>query len=286
MKKGVSRIALQALEKGIELPVVVVPLGIHYSRHAFRSDLQLTTGDPVPIAHYRDLYLENPAKAVNQLTEELERHFEKVVLYVDQPERTVLLENCLGMADNDRGNQYRPEDFNRQKMICNQISSLDEQECRALEQKQSSYIAALAGYGVHDKSFAAKGLSTIPPLVLVLCFPLFAAGIMLNVWPYLLGRKVADKKVTRIDFYSSVLVAVTAISYMLWILAWLSVALIVNSAWMVLAFLSAPLLAWFALWWTDRYRDWMYQQQFEKLKRDEPMKITALMALRREILPG
>ncbi len=284
MKKGVSRIALQALEKGFDLPLVVVPLGIHYSRHAFRSDLQLTTGDPVPIAHYRDIYLQNPAKAVNQLTEELEGHFEKVVLYVDQPERTVLLENSLGMADNDRGNHFGPEDFKRQKMICDQISNLDENGCRALESKQSSYIAALAGYGVHDKSFASKGLFTIPPLVLVLCFPVFAAGIMLNVWPYLLGRKVADKKVTRIDFYSSVLVAVSAISYIIWLLAWLIASFLTGSTWMGLVFLSAPLLAWFSLWWTDRYRDWVYQQQFEKLQRDEPMKTRELMAMRQELL--
>jgi 1-acyl-sn-glycerol-3-phosphate acyltransferase len=284
MKKGVSRIALQTLENGFDLPIVVVPLGIHYSRHAFRSDLQLTTGDPVPIAHYRDVCRQNPARAVNQLTEELERHFERVVLYVDQPGRTVLLENCLGMADNDRGNHFGQEDFKKQKMICDQISSLDENECLAMESKQSSYIAALAGYGVHDKSFASKGLFTIPPLLLVLCFPLFAAGIMLNVWPYLLGRKVADKKVTRIDFYSSVLVAVSAISYIIWFLAWLSVSFMVSSVWMGLLFLSAPLLAWFSLWWTDRYRDWVYQQQFEKLKRDEPMKIRELIAMRQDLL--
>jgi glycerol-3-phosphate O-acyltransferase/dihydroxyacetone phosphate acyltransferase len=284
LKKGVSRIALQALEKGFEQPLVIVPIGIHYSRHAFRSDLQLTTGDPVPIGHYREVYLNNPAKAVNLLTEELEVHFEKVVLYIDQPQRTALLENCLGMADNERENYFRAADFQQQKRICAMVSSLDEDEFRLMEHKQSAYISALAVYGVHDKSFTEKGLSAIPPLLLVLCFPLFAAGIMLNVWPYLAGRKVADKKVTRIDFYTSVLVAVSAIVYMLWMLVWLAIAVMIKSAWMAIIFLSAPLLAWVALWWAERYRNWTYRQQYEKLQREEPSRVIALKAMRQELI--
>jgi glycerol-3-phosphate O-acyltransferase/dihydroxyacetone phosphate acyltransferase len=284
LKKGVSRIALQALEKGFEKPVVIVPIGIHYSRHAFRSDLQLTTGDPVPIAHYREIYLNNAARAVNMLTEELDIHFEKVVLYVDQPERTAVVENCLGMADNERGHHFSAVDFVRQKKICSRISSLDENEFIALEQKQSAYISSLAVYSVHDKSFAGRKIFTIPPLVLVICFPIFAAGIMLNVWPYLIGRKVADKKVTRIDFYTSVMVAVSAISFVIWLIAWLIVSWLTGSAWMAIVFLSAPLFAWFALWWSDRYADWTWQQQYEKLQRDEPLKIEALKKMRQEIL--
>jgi hypothetical protein len=137
---------------------------------------------------------------------------------------------------------------------------------------------------VHDKSFAGRKILTIPPLVLVLCFPLFAAGIMLNVWPYLVGRKVADKKVTRIDFYTSVLVAVSAISFVIWLIAWLLVSWLAASAWMAIVFLSAPLFAWFALWWSDRYADWTWQQQYEKLQRDEPLKIETFKKMRQEIL--
>lgn len=284
LKKGVSRIALQALEKGFEQPVVIVPIGIHYSRHAFRSDLQLTTGDPVPIEHYREVYLNNPAKAVNLLTEELEVHFEKVVLYIDQPQRTALLENCLGMADNEQENHFRAADFQRQKKICAMVSSLDEDEFRIMEQKHSAYITALTVYGVHDKSFTDNELRVISPLLLVLCFPLFAAGIMLNIWPYLVGRKVADKKVTRIDFYTSVLVAVSAICHMIWIMVWLAVAVIIKSPWMAMIFLSAPMLAWVALWWTERYRNWTYRQQYEKLQREEPSKVIALKAMRQDLI--
>jgi len=286
LKKGVSRIALQALEKGYENPLVIVPIGIHYSRHAFRSDLQLTTGEPVPIEHYREVYMDNPAKAVNMLTDELDIHFEKVVLYVDQPERTVVVENCLGMADNDRGHYFSTADFIYQKKICNRISSLDEKEFVTLEQKQSAYLSSLAIYGVHDRSLTGGKLFTIPPLVLVLCFPLFAIGIMLNVWPFLVGRKVADKKVTRIDFYTSVLVAVSAISFVIWLIAWLLLSWIISSIWMAVIFLASPLLAWFALWWSDRYADWTRQQQYEKLQRDEPLKIETLKVLRQEILNG
>ena len=284
LKKGVSRIALQALHKGFDHPVVIVPIGIHYSRHGFRSELQLTTGDPVSITHYREVYLDNHARAVNMLTEELEIHFEKVVLYVDQPERTMLVENSLEMADNDRGNRFCLNDFIQQKKICCYISQLDKNEALELQQKQSSYIASLTTFDVHDKSFAGKTRTVLPPLLLVVCFPLFAAGIMLNIWPYLVGRKVADKKVTRIDFYTSVLVAVSAICFQVWLLVWLYISWMLQWAWLGALFMLAPFFAWFALWWSDRYRDWTYQQQYEKLQRNEPSKIMTMKAMRKEIL--
>lgn len=284
LKKGVSRIALQALQKGFEKELVIVPIGIHYSRHAFRSDLQLTTGNPISIERYGEMYLDNRARAVNMLTDELDMHFEKVVLYVDQPERTAMVENCLGMADNDRGNQFMETDFFQQKNICRHISNLNEEEFSMMEQKQAAYLSSLAVYGVHDKSFSSKPIQNTPPLALGLGFPLFAAGIMLNVWPFLVGRKVADKKVTRIDFYTSVLVAVSALSFTVWILFWLGIAWMIGSVWIAVVFLMAPLLAWFALWWSDRYRDWTYNQQFEKLKRDDPAKASSILSMREEIL--
>ena len=286
LKKGVSRIVMQALQKSPGKPLYIVPLGIHYSRHAFRSDLQLVSGDPVPVNTFSELYQSNPAKAINQLTEELEEHFEKVVLYVDQPERTTVLENNLQMADNDQGKQFTEADFCRQKRICRQLSSLNEEEYKIIEHKQLSYLATLSAYGVNDKSFSEKSLRTLPPLLLVICFPLFALGIILNIWPYLVGRKTADKKVTRVDFYTSVLVAVAAVVYFAWILLWLTIAIIFSSVWITVICILSPFLAWFALWWTDRYRDWINQQQFEKLHRDEPDKIIKLKELRKEFLNG
>ncbi len=284
LKKGVSRIALQALKKGLDMPLVIVPVGIHYSRHAFRSNLQLVTGDPVPIDHYREQYAENQPKAISQLTQELEKHFRKVVLFVDQPQRTSFVEHCLRMNDNDRGRYFTMADFFRQKNICNIISNLNDEAFKSIEQKQSNYISALAGYNVYDRSFTGKPVPTVPPLLLMLCFPIFGIGIMLNVWPYLVGRKTADKKVTRIDFYTSVQVAVTAIVYFVWILLWIIVSIIFSSPLIALICVLAPFLAWFALWWADCYRDWTYQQEFEKLQRDEPAKILELKTLRMELM--
>jgi 1-acyl-sn-glycerol-3-phosphate acyltransferase len=117
LKKGVSRIVMQAMQRRPDKPLYIVPVGIHYSRHAFRSDLQLITGDPVPGNPYSELYGSSPAKAINQLTEELEEHFEKVVLYVDQAERTAVLENSLRMADNDQGKHFTEADFCKQKLF-------------------------------------------------------------------------------------------------------------------------------------------------------------------------
>lgn len=107
---------------------------------------------------------------------------------------------------------------------------------------------------------------------------------MLNVWPFLVGRKTADKTVTRIDFYTSVLVAVSAMVYFLWLLIWIVVAIVSRLFALGIICILAPFLAWFALWFTERYQDWTFRQQFERLQRDEPARILALKSLRKELL--
>ena len=283
MKKGVSRIALQALQKSQDIDIVVVPVGIHYSRHVFRSGLQLVTGDPVPIRHYRELYRENTAKAVNQLTTELEEHFEKVVLYVDQEGRTALIETQLEMMDNDRGNQFQWEDFNAQKNMCGNISRLDDELSGRIEQMQDKYISLLNQYQLHDRSFSKNKSIHLSFPALIVFLPLFAIGIVLNAIPYLFGRWMADKKVTRIDFYTSVLVSVSAFGYLIWAVIWLSVAFMLNAWWLFPIILLSPLLCWFCLWWYDRYRDLFCHRQYKKLSKNEPELISALALIRQKI---
>ena len=283
LKKGASRIILTTLEHHPQLQIHVVPIGIHYTRHAFRGDLQLTTGEVLAVSRSREEYRENSPKAVSHLTEELKRVLEPVVLFVQQAERTELLEQQLHMLGHETSGRFNQQVFDQQKALCQMISDMSEEECTILKRQQDKYFATLNLQELHDKSFIGGTRKAGPLLWLVLTFPFFAAGALLNIMPYIFSRYVADKTVTREDFYTSVLTAVAAFSYVLWLLIWLVVSWVAASDLLLIVFAFSPFLAWIALKWADEFRDWKFQVRYDTLMASNPALINGIVHLRNDI---
>jgi 1-acyl-sn-glycerol-3-phosphate acyltransferase len=283
LKKGVSRIILQALDRYPDIRVKVVPIGIHYTRHAFRADLQMIAGEVLDVSGYRDDYRENAPRTVNHVTEELQRILKPVVLFVDQADRSNLLEQQLHMLGHETRGEFNQQIFDQQKILCKAISEMDEDESVRLKQKQDEYFAALGMQELHDKSITGGTRRAGPLYRLVLWFPLFFAGALLNILPYMFGRYMADKKVTRADFYTSVLTAVSAFSYVIWLLLWLVVSVISGNNVLLVLFAVSPFLAWIALKWTDEFRDWKFQTRYDTLRASDPALINGIIQRRDEI---
>jgi 1-acyl-sn-glycerol-3-phosphate acyltransferase len=280
LKKGASRIILQAVDSSEETNVKVVPIGIHYSRHAFRADLQMIVGEVLDASRYRAEYRDNAPKTVNALNEVLEEIFRDVVLYVEQNERSLIIEQQLEMLSNEYARKFSPEVFRKQKELCETVSMMDGVKIREQKQLQDGYFSQLSYQDLNDSCFTGGTRRSVPLFVLLLSFPLFAVGALLNIIPYMFGKNIADKKVTRADFYTSVLVAVSAFSYVIWLLIWLSAGMILNSDLILMTFAISPFLAWIALWWMDEFRKWKLQNRFDTLRASDPELIERLIALR------
>jgi hypothetical protein len=97
------------------------------------------------------------------------------------------------------------------------------------------------------------------------------------------GRYMADKKVTRADFYTSVLVSVSAFSYLIWLAIWLVIGLAVDSDAILLTFAISPFLAWISLWWMDEFKKWKFQNRYNTLLSSDPKLIQELVNLRIEV---
>jgi hypothetical protein len=163
------------------------------------------------------------------------------------------------------------------------ISDMSEEECTTLKRQQDKYFATLNLQELHDKSFTCGTRKAGPLLWLVLTFPFFAAGALLNIMPYIFSRYVADKTVTREDFYTSVLTAVAAFSYVLWLLIWLVVSWVAGSNLLLIVFVFSPFLAWVALKWADEFRDWKFQVRYDTLMASNPTLINGIVQLRNDI---
>jgi hypothetical protein len=160
---------------------------------------------------------------------------------------------------------------------------MDDQQVNEQKQLQDSYFSQLGYQELIDRCFTGGTRNAVPFIFLMLGFPFFVAGALINIIPYLFGRYMADQKVTRADFYTSVLVAVSAFSYVIWLLIWMIVGVVQDNDLILLVFAFSPFLAWIALWWMDEFKKWKFQNRFDTLSSSEPDLIKELAELRSRV---
>ncbi len=255
-RKSPVRIILQALQKDKSLNISVVPIGINFTKHTFRGDLQLVTGKIMTIDTQFILGLLKDeedsidfysSRTLSLLTKELKEIFEPVVLYVEQKTRYTLLDRQLSILEaEDPG--FSDAKFKRQRAICKRINEMSEEECSELEKLQISLGDSIKGY-------YSKTVNIFQLIGLMSTAPLFLSGWILNFVPYLFGKYMADTKVTRQDFYTSVQLAVSGVSYILWLIFWMINGLVFQYDLLLAMVLIMPFSGWFAMKWKDYFDD-------------------------------
>lgn len=277
-RKGTSRIILQTLASSPDMTIHVVPIGIHYRKHEVLSDVQLTTGKVLSVGReYRDLYASQASRTVNELTRTLEMAMREVVLYVEQDQRSGIVEKQLELFDNDCGGRFNYDDFHAQKAVCEKVSQMDEAGIEKLAAQQDSYFSLLQQYKLNDEVVVQKTNPMITMALLLFGLPLFVIGLI-NLPPYLFGKYMADTKVSRQDFYTSVISAVSAFSYVIWLALWWMMALLSGNVLLIGLAVLMPMLGWLALGWWQRFKQWRIQQNWRKTPDAARVKLLAMRA--------
>ncbi|TAH01503.1 MAG: hypothetical protein EAZ17_04670 [Sphingobacteriales bacterium] len=280
-RKGTSRIILQTLASAPDITVQVVPIGIHYRKHEVLSDVQLTTGKVIAVGEqYREMYVAQASRTVNELMRELEMALREVVLYVEQDQRSPIVEKQLELFDNNCGGRFSYEDFYAQKRLCERVSRLDDDSASKLATDQHTYFALLSQYRLNDEVMVQRKNPVVTVLLLLIGLPLFIIGLI-NLPPYLLGKYMADTKVSRQDFYTSVLSAVSAFCYVIWLALWWVVTLLSGNGLLIGLVVLMPILGWLALGWWQRFKQWKIHRNWNRTPKD--VKAT-LLALRNALL--
>ncbi|MGB4772233.1 MAG: 1-acyl-sn-glycerol-3-phosphate acyltransferase [Chitinophagaceae bacterium] len=279
-RKGTSRIILQTLASAPNITVQVVPIGIHYRKHEVLSDVQLTTGKVIAVGkQYREMYAAQASRTVNELTRELEMAMREVVLYVEQDQRSAIVEKQLELFDNNCGGRFSYEDFNAQKRLCERVSSLDDDSASKLASDQQAYFGLLSQYTLNDEVMVQRMNPAVTVLLLLIGLPLFIIGLI-NLPPYLFGKYMADTKVSRQDFYTSVISAVSAFSYVIWLALWWMMALLSGNVLLIGLVVLMPMLGWLALGWWQRFKQWKIHRNLKKT----PEGIKARLLIMRDAL--
>jgi hypothetical protein len=274
-RKSPARILLQALQLDGSLQIGVLPIGIHFSRHAFRGDVQVVTGSVIHVSvqSIAQLFQDKEvdvfsARAVSLLTHQLRVAFENVVLYVAQDDRSILLERLLHLLDTDLPGMHANK-FTRQRSVCRWISDMSDSEVVGWMEKTDRYHSLLANHGITDSGFRPGAGSWRNGLVLFIGFPFMVIGWLFHVIPYRFGRYMANTRVTREDFYTSVQLAVSAVGYLLWLAGWFLFWKLTPwepVGWLVVC---APFMGLLTFYWLDLYKDWVSARKWEHMKEAE-----------------
>ncbi len=230
-RKGVFRLAFKtAADNQFRFEIPIIPIGIGYEHPVdARTEVMVHGAKPIMLSFYKQAYLANEAATLLQISKDAYKVMRDLVLHIDHKNRLQTAEYCLIIDRNNKtANDLRwkinsTEKLEREKAICNRINQLPETEFEKIRQQSDAYFTALQNCKINDHAMVATcSKPNSSKLILLLGFPVFIIGILLNALPVLIARTIADKKVYRSDFYSWIFVGCYSCLYFLWTILMLS----------------------------------------------------------------
>ena len=217
MRTGAMRIGLEAeAQRGFRLGVRVVPIGLELKRQSVRQrgELTLRVGPPLVLARYAERYRADPVRCVAELTSELRRCIEALIVHLDDPSQAPIVEAAFEVfaADWLADALVLPEvceDANRRIELRRAIADAVAYYARyqpawahGLAQRLAAYRGARERLHLTEDGLR-RGVGTLPLLrqtlpaavIGVLGAPLGAFGWLLNVLPRLVTGWIAKRLV-------------------------------------------------------------------------------------------
>jgi len=208
IQKGLARIAFGALEKYSDMNLCIVPLGVNYTHpNDFRSEVYVEVGQPIELKPYFERYQIDTNKAVMELTQEVEYAMKPLILHINKDEDLELAEKLWMINKSKFQIPFLPvversgERFMADKDISDYVNTLGEEEKKKLNQEI-------------DLSHLKEDPSTLIKILAPIAYP----GKVLNGLPLWIGYKIARAKVSRIEFFASVLVGTCMFLYFFYLL--------------------------------------------------------------------
>jgi 1-acyl-sn-glycerol-3-phosphate acyltransferase len=285
-KKGAARVALQtAFEGGKVDEMQIQTIAINYTYHHLNSNLLIRLGDSLTLESFEQQYKEFPAMAIANLNKAMSSVFQQNVIHVQDGKRTNLAESLIEMYYHNNAIQCN-QLFEHFTAICKRVDQLSQEDFETLEKAQADYQKTLSDHDVTDKSLVQSiNQPALNSFWLVYSLAPFALLGKLIWWiPGRISIWIANKTVTRIDFYTSVLSGILGVLGILWWIFLISISWAYLGNLVLPLTLILPLLCYLYMQWEERKTDFFALQRINKMKNNHPRKIIEMIEQRSKIM--
>ena len=281
LKRGTARMAFGAVEKhGWDIDLQLLPTMNNYTYpREFRTEVMTNVGEGIPLKDYRELYEQNENKALSKLSNDLEVAMKALYVHIDNKEDDTLFEQLASMKRNENQVSAIPwrkntgQRFEMEKGLAEKINALNisnASEKTELILKTSAYFKKLRDLNISDNVVTKNSPNIfLGWIVAVLGFPIYTAGILLNIFQFQLAKHIADKKIKQKIFQNSIRFGVLLFSNMM---VGLLIVIIASSIHWLLAVIS-PLLLMLLAFYTINYHEfvqsWLEKMQFNGINKSD-----------------
>jgi 1-acyl-sn-glycerol-3-phosphate acyltransferase len=260
IKTGAARIAL-GYESEHPGRLALIPVGLSFeARKSFRSRVLVAFGEPIQPAAYLAAYREDPAKAVDALTRDLQWAMEAQVVNVERIDDQRLLgaveelyrEELTQQVMESRGLGRRDVDPVRlSRSIADAVrhfKATDPARVESLWQRIQAYRSLLAQYRLRDGTVRARRQRLPARRGLVYTWdaiaglPIFGYGIVVNALAYIVPRWLARRLAHKETDYATIRLLASIVAFPLfWGLETWLVARLAGGWWAAAFALSLPI---------------------------------------------
>lgn len=283
IRKGIARMAHVALEEAdYDLPMKIVPTGIHYHDHdGFYSDTLIVYGPPLDLAPYHDDFREQPAKAYSRISKDLFEPMQKVMIDIRSEEYHDTIDRLRAWLSPDltREQGSDPEDlyqlFLREREIIaamDQLEADDEEKLKMISSEVATYEQALAKAKIKDESVArgadSMGLILRDLFGLVLTLPVFLYGYLNHAIFLQLANRIPPKIAKDYIFHAALRFGAGLLILPIFYLIQAGiVAAFTNWIWAATYLITLIPMGRFATLWHHQFRRWQSRNRLARLVR-------------------
>jgi 1-acyl-sn-glycerol-3-phosphate acyltransferase len=300
LKKGIPRIVFQAEERNdFKLGIKVVPVGIYYSSYPnMKSTLIVNYGDPIDVAPFNNLYIQNQPKGMSALRDEMSKRIRPLIIDIPDMDNYDFYEQARVLFDYTilqhlqlkptAANNFKADQFTIK--LLHDLFKSDSEKFNQLSSQTNDYFRDLKSFGLNDSLLDKSPKSPFQFLLIflshILALPFHLFGLVLNYLPYKFIHNLVETKVKDVQFRSSFNFVLGLLLYPAWFFLVTSVAAIWFDStliyWLVL--ISIPTFGLFTLNNWLRFKKNLQQLKYARLVKSKDDQFMEILSFRKNLI--
>lgn len=200
IKTGTARIALGAEnENGFDLGLQIIPVGVNYIHpNHCGHPVYIEAGKPILVKDWQDDFLKNPKEASRQMTDEIKRQMQNLILNTEDDEQDQLLYRLQIVLQNNSPLDVQAN-YKRAKQLLQGLKNLKEKKKNAYQQlvdTATHYRQTIKENKLTDDGISAREKTLFTPIS-ILGWPLWLYGRINNF----IAREIPRWLVRKLDLY-------------------------------------------------------------------------------------